>query len=52
MSMPLDWMVKPLPQEKDVKTERNASTIYYKFLEDDVDYLSETTDKQKIWKQR
>ena len=47
MSMPLDWMVKPLPQEKDVKTERNASTIYYKFLEDDVDYLSETTDKQK-----
>jgi len=46
-SLPIEWQLKPLPQEKDVKTERANSTIYYKYFEDDVDFISESSDKSE-----
>jgi YidC/Oxa1 family membrane protein insertase len=33
--------------EKSLENERNASTIYFKYVEDEVDYLSETSDEKK-----
>ncbi|MFA4851672.1 MAG: membrane protein insertase YidC [Bacteroidales bacterium] len=43
----LDWKMNLKPQEKDIKAERMASTIYYKFLDDDVDYLTEGKNNEK-----
>lgn len=43
-SMDLDWKMNLLLQEKSIKNERDASTIYYKYFDDEVDYLSETKD--------
>ncbi|MEK6615453.1 MAG: YidC/Oxa1 family insertase periplasmic-domain containing protein, partial [Bacteroidota bacterium] len=34
-------------QEKDLPTQRLNSTVYYKYLEEDFDYLSETSDETK-----
>jgi len=42
----LNWSAKIQLQEKSIEDERNVSTIYYKYAtEDDVDYLSETSDE-------
>ena len=42
----LNWSAKIQLQEKSIKDERNVSTVYYKYaFEDDVDYLSETSDE-------
>jgi len=35
-----------LTQERSIENERNATTIYYKYLTDDVDYLSERKDSK------
>jgi len=37
-----------LPQEKNIKNERDASTIYYKYLTDEVDYISERKDGREL----
>ncbi len=43
----LDWAASLHKQEKDVKQERQYSTVYYLNTENDVDYLSEAKDDQK-----
>ena len=43
----LEWQMNLMEQEKSLKTEKMASTIYYKYYGDDVDYLSESKDSQK-----
>lgn len=43
----LNWEDNLKRQEKSVKMERMNSTIYYKFFEDKVDYLTETKDQVK-----
>jgi len=47
----LDWTVDLLQQEKTVD-RFNGSTIYFKHLKDDVDYLSETKNDEKTIKTR
>ena len=43
----LNWEDNLKRQEKSVKMERMNSTVYYKFFEDKVDYLTETKDESK-----
>ncbi len=43
----LDWKAKLKRQEKNREAEKNATTIYYKYYDGDVDYLSETRDKNE-----
>jgi len=43
----LDWKMNLMLQEKSIKSERMASTIYYKYLDDDVDYLTEGKNNEK-----
>lgn len=43
----LNWAMKTLTQEKDIKNQRNASTVYFKYLEEDPDYISEMKDETK-----
>lgn len=40
----LDWKQKIQKQEKDWTTEFAKTTVYYKYSDDEVDYLSETAD--------
>jgi YidC/Oxa1 family membrane protein insertase len=46
----LNWYADLNRQEKSVKMERMNSTIYYKYFEDKVDYISETKDEEKSLK--
>lgn len=46
----LNWKEDLTRQEKSLKMERINTTIYYKYLEDKVDYLSETKDEEKFLK--
>ncbi len=46
----LDWLVKLQQQEKNLKNEKINSTVYYKFLDEDVDYLSESKDQEQSLK--
>lgn len=46
-SMDFDWTMNLMQQEKSIKNERAASTIYYRFTDNEVDYLSETKDDAK-----
>lgn len=46
----LNWDTKVKRQEKSLKMEQMNTTIYYKFSEDKVDYLSETKDEEKYLK--
>lgn len=46
----LTWNANLKEQEKSLKLERMNTTIYYKFFEDKVDYLSETKDEEKYLK--
>jgi YidC/Oxa1 family membrane protein insertase len=46
----LNWDSKLKRQEKSLKMEKINSTIYYKYFEDKVDYLSETKDDEKYLK--
>ena len=43
----LTWAMKTPSQEKSAETERHNSTLYYKYTDDEVDYLSETKDETK-----
>ncbi len=40
----LHWKQQAAWIEKDLKNQRNSSTVYYKFPEEKADYLSETSD--------
>lgn len=42
-----EWKIISRQQEKSLENERNTTTVYYKFPQDEVDYLSETKDEQK-----
>ncbi|MDD5570322.1 MAG: membrane protein insertase YidC, partial [Bacteroidales bacterium] len=43
----LNWSTGLLTQEKSVKNERMSSTVYFKYLSDEVNYLSETKAEKK-----
>ena len=43
----LNWKMNLRQQEKSLTNEKNGSTVYYKYFDDDVDYLSETKSDQK-----
>jgi len=47
-----DWKQPVRKQEKNLQSERMATTVYYRFTgdEEDVDYLSESKDNQKSLK--
>ncbi|MCF8297892.1 MAG: membrane protein insertase YidC [Saprospiraceae bacterium] len=42
----LNWKAELIKQEK-AKSKYNGPTVYYKYYEDDVDYLSETKDDEE-----
>jgi YidC/Oxa1 family membrane protein insertase len=46
----LNWASNLKRQEKSLKMEQMNSTVYYKYFEDKVDYLSETKDEEKYLK--
>jgi YidC/Oxa1 family membrane protein insertase len=43
----LDWKMNLRQQEKSMKAEKNASTIYFKYFDDEVDYIAESKSEQK-----
>ena len=43
----LRWGMKTPSQEQSITNERITSTIYYKYSEDEVDYITETKDDKK-----
>ena len=45
----LDWTANLRKQEKDMKLEREYSTVYYKTTANDVDYLSQGKDDSKTF---
>jgi len=45
--MNIDWGIYVPSQEKSLSNERINTTIYYKYLGDEVDYLSETSDERE-----
>jgi len=46
----LTWETEMRRQEKSLKNARAESTIYYKYFEEDVDYLTETKDAEESLK--
>ncbi|MFM7727388.1 MAG: YidC/Oxa1 family insertase periplasmic-domain containing protein, partial [Flavobacteriales bacterium] len=46
----LDWKDELKKQENSLESERGASTIYYRFSDDEVDYISETKDEEQSLK--
>jgi YidC/Oxa1 family membrane protein insertase len=48
----LDWKQHLKPYEKSAENERKASTIYYRFPDEDVDYISYGSDKQESLKSK
>src|SRR5690606_4192329 len=44
----LNWETNLTKKERNVKSEREKSTIYYKINDGDVDHLSETGDKKEV----
>lgn len=45
--MALNWSMHGPSQEKSIPNEQRASTIYYKFYQDEVDHLSTVKDEKK-----
>jgi len=43
----LSWTMKTPSQERDIATQQQNSTAYFKYLEEDADYLAETKDETK-----
>ena len=43
----LNWAMKVPSQEQTVKNQQAASTVYYKYLDEDPDYISEMKDETK-----
>lgn len=46
----LDWTMHIRQLEKSLQNEKNATTIYYKYLKDEVNYISETKFQSKSLK--
>ena len=46
-TLDLNWNLDVPLQEKSIEAERMATTIYYAFDSDDVDYMSETSDDEE-----
>jgi YidC/Oxa1 family membrane protein insertase len=42
----LDWKANMRSQERSLKNERQNATIYYKYFQDEVDFIPETKDKK------
>ncbi len=43
----LNWNISALQNEKDMKAERTNTTVYYRFTNEDYDYLSPTSDENE-----
>ncbi|MCC6691540.1 MAG: membrane protein insertase YidC, partial [Bacteroidia bacterium] len=43
----LKWRMQTPSLERDIETQRSASTIYFKYLNDEVDYISQGKDEKK-----
>lgn len=43
----LEWKISAPNQEKSIEAQRNASTVYYKYSDDNPDYLSERSDEKE-----
>lgn len=43
----LSWSMETPSQEKSIESQRNASTIYYKYVDEDPDYISETSEEKE-----
>jgi len=43
----LNWSIQGPSQEANIQNQQRASTIYYKFYQDDIDHLSITKDEKK-----
>jgi len=43
----LNWSMETPSQEKSITNQRNTSTIYYKYLDEDPDYISETSEDKE-----
>ena len=48
----VDWVDHALSNEKSITNERAASTIYYRFSDEDVDNITETKDEKQDLKTR
>ncbi|MBN2669370.1 MAG: membrane protein insertase YidC [Bacteroidales bacterium] len=48
----LDWMIYAPQQEKGAKNENQYSQIYYKYFQDETDYLSNMSDAEEDLKSR
>ena len=48
----IDWKDEALSNEKSIENERNATTVYYRFSEEDVDHITETKDEKQNLKTR
>ena len=48
----VDWVDQALSNEKSITNERAASTIYYRFSDEDVDNITETKDEKQDLKTR
>ena len=46
-NLDLDWEMNVPLHEQSLKSEQNATTIYYKYFEDEVDYINETKFEEK-----
>ena len=46
----LDWKEALTRQEKSIESERMVSTVYYRFTDDDVDYIAERKDEKQSLK--
>jgi YidC/Oxa1 family membrane protein insertase len=46
----IDWKDNPTKKERSITTERAATTIYYRFVDEDVDFLSPTKDDHQSLK--
>lgn len=46
-SLKLNWSMKTPMQEQNQQTQRTASTIFYKYPEENVDKISETSEERK-----
>ena len=42
----LHWSVHALSKEKNIETERSTTTIFFKYFEDEVDYISERNSER------
>lgn len=46
----LDWKDQLIREEQSLSSEREASTVYYRFAEEDVDFISYTKDEKQSLK--